>query len=564
MKEPDWDKIQEIYHEALKRPPSERSDYIARAANQNADLIREVNELVSVGASLGDFLKSPVAELPFTAPVENLIGKKVKERYVIKEELGHGGMGQLYLASDQDTHGNLVVLKFLARRLLDDEYARQKFKDESKALSLIRHSNVVLVTDTGEFAGRPFFVMQYIDGETLDQRIPKEGMRLEHAASILKQIGAALEHVHEKGIFHRDLKPANIMLRRGTDSVVLVDFGIARINNAAQSEKTATGVSPGTPLYMSPEQINGEEITAASDIYSMAVIAYEMVTGRRPFEPAPPSEALKMRRNGPQVKPKVLRPDLSQKAQDEILHGLAFKPAARYQNAKQFGDNLAQALRESRVSRTPRFPRWIYALTIVLGVALLSFGVYKIFIENRESPPPVNRSFDYYLLVQQTVNGQPYESPRRSHGDETFYSGYNFRLTVTTPVDANLYIFHEESPKENAKSLKMLFPRPSTNGGSANLGADKSVDLDWMTFKEPAGVENFWIIWSTKPVAEMETIKSEAAAGLTSDTLNRVKQYLTTKAAETKATTVNYNGNLTARVRAKHDPIVVLAQFKYR
>lgn len=558
MKDLNWDQIQEIYHEALKLPPAERNAYIARAANQDPDLMREVNALVGVGASLGDFLKTPIAELPFTPPVENLIGIKIKDRYVIERELGSGGMGQLYLASDQDTHGNLVVLKFLSRELLENAYAVQKFNDESKALSLIKHPNVVAVTDTGDFNGRPFFVMQYVDGETLDQRIPKEGMRLEHAASILTQIGAALEHVHEKGIFHRDLKPTNIMLRRGTDSVVLVDFGIARINNADQAEATVIGVSPGTPIYMSPEQIDAEEITAASDIYSMAVVAYEMVTGRPPFEPAQRSESLRMRRNGPRVKPRVLRPNLSQKAQDEILRGLAFKPAARYQNAKQFGDNLAQALLESRVSRV--HPRWIHVLTIVLSVILLSTVAY-IFWDGK---PPPSRSFDYFLTVQRMRDEQPYGDPRRSHGEETFASGDNFRLTVKTPVDAFIYVFHEAAPKENASSFKMIFPRKDTNGGSANLGADKSIDSEWMTFREPAGVENFWIVWSTTPVAELEAVKTEAADGLTGDTLVRVKQYLTRKEAEINATTYNYNGNQTAIVRARNDLLVALAQFKHR
>src|ERR1700754_1065590 len=538
MKDLNWDQIQEIYHEALKLPPAERSAYIARAANQDPDLMREVNALVGVGASLGDFLKTPIVELPLTPPVENLIGIKIKDRYRIESELGSGGMGQLYLASDQNVDGKAVVVKFLLRELLENKYALQKFKHESKALSRIHHPNVVEVTDTGEFNGRPFFVMQYVDGETLDHRIPKEGMRLEHAASILKQIGAALEHVHEKGIFHRDLKPTNIMLRRGTDSVVLVDFGIARINNADPAEATAIGVSPGTPIYMSPEQIDAEEIAAASDIYSMAVISYEMVTGRPPFEPVPRSESLKIRRNGPRVKPRVLRPNLSPKAQDEILRGLAFKPATRYQNAKQFGDNLAQALLKTAPDRTD----WLKAAMIVLGVALLSVGVYL----NKTCVRPPSRSVDYFLTVQQMHDGKPYKSPYRSHGEEVFASGDNFRLTVKTPVDAFVYVFHEEAPRENAKSFKLIFPREGTNGGSANLGADKSIDSEWMTFSEPPGFENFWIVLSTAPVAELEAIKTEAASGLTGDTLVKTKQYLTTKASEIKATTYNYNGNQTA------------------
>jgi serine/threonine protein kinase len=549
MKEPDWDQIQEIYHEALKLPPSERSAFIARAASQNPSLMREVNELVSVGASLGDFLKTPIAELPLTAPVENLIEKTIKGRYVVKSELGRGGMGQLYLAIDQNTDGQRVVLKFLLRELLDNEYALQKFKHESKALSLINHPNVVAVTDTGEFEGRPFFVMQYVDGETLEDRIPKAGMPLEHAASILKQIGAALEHVHEKGIFHRDLKPTNIMLRRGTDSVVLVDFGIAKVYNAGEEKATVTGVSPGTPLYMSPEQINGEEITAASDIYSMAVIAHEMVTGRRPFD------------QQRAVKPIILRRDLSRRAQRIMLKGLSLKPEARYQNAKQFGDELAQALLGEQRKSTP----WPKVAIVVLGVALLSFGVYKYWTRRVVQPP--NRSVNYFLTVQPMHYRQLYQSPFRSHGEETFNNGDNFRLTVTTPVDAFVYVFYDGSLKENGASFRMIFPRKTTNGGSASLGADKSVETDWGTFEGPPGSENFWIVWSTKPVAELESVKNEAFnnadGALTGDTLAKVKQYLTTKKAEIDATTFNYNDNRTAIVRARSDLLVELAQFKH-
>ena len=558
MKDPDWDQIQEIYHEALKLPPAERSAFIARAANQDPVLMLEVKELVSVGASLGDFLETPIAELPFTPPVENLIGTRIKERYLIEKEISSGGMGQLYLASDQNVDGKLVVIKFLLRELLDNEFVVQMFKRESQALSLINHQNVVAVTDTGDFDGRPFLVMQYIEGETLEQRIPREGMRLEHAASILKHIGAALEHVHEKGVFHRDLKPANIMLRRGTDSVVLVDFGIAKVINPTLPASLTTEVSAGTLMYMSPEQLQGKEITAASDIYSMAVVAYEMVTCRLPFNPASHAQMLEQQRAGVDVKPIQLRRDLPPKAQQVLLRGLSFKPPARYQNAKQFGDELAQALLDVRPDR----PAWLRVAMIVMGVALLSFVAYK-YSTWRVVPPP-NNSVDYFLTVQRMRDGQPYQTPFRSHGEETFGSGDNFRLTVVTTVDAFVYVFREESPKENETSFKLIFPRQAMNNGSASLGADQSVDSEWMTFEGPAGVENFWIVWSTTPVPELEAVKSEAAGGLTGDTLVRVKQYLTTKAAEINATTYNYNSNQTAIVRARRDLLVALAQFKYR
>lgn len=326
---------------------------LSPAANDDPALIREVNELVGVGVSLGDFLETPIVELPLTHAPENLIGTTIDNRYVIERELGRGGMGQLYLAGDRKTDGRLVVVKFLLRELMENESARRSFQQESKALSRIRHANVVEVLDTGQLPdGRPFFVMQYIGGETLDQRIPNEGMPLQHAASILQQIGAALEHVHMKGVFHRDLKPEDIMLRRGTDSVVLIDFGIAKVANPPGLENDAVDVPAGTLRYMSPEQLQDKEITAASDLYSMAVTAYEMITGRRPFNATSRKELLDQQRKGVEVKPVVLRRDLSPKAQSIILHGLSFKPAARYPNAKRFGMNWPSLL--SRRVRSAR------------------------------------------------------------------------------------------------------------------------------------------------------------------------------------------------------------------
>lgn len=559
MKDLDWDRIQEIYHEALTLPSSDRHAFIARAANGDPALIREVNELVGVGVSLGDFLKTPIVELPLTHAPENLIGTTIDNRYLIERELGRGGMGQLYLAHHLHVPGRYVVIKFLLRELMENESARRSFEQESTALSRIRHRSVVEVLDTGELAdGRPYFVMEYVDGETLDRQIPKEGMPLQHAASILRQIGAALEHVHTKGVFHRDLKPENIMLRRGTDSVVLIDFGIAKVANPPGLEDDDTDVPAGTLMYMSPEQLQDKEITAASDIYSLAVTAYEMLTGRRPFNATSREQLLDQQRKGVEVKPVVLRRDLSLKAQSIILRGLSFKPTARDSNVKQFGDELAQALIEARPNRKT----WIRVPMIVLGVALLSFGVYKYWTW-RVVPPP-NRSFDYYLTVQPTRDGHAYRAPYKSHGEEIFANGDNFRLTVTTPVDAFVYVFHDGSLKENGTSFKMLFPRKTTNGGSASLGAGKSIESDWMTFEGPPGVENFWLVWSTAPVKELENVKQEAFEGLTGDTLARVKQYLTTKNADIKATTSNYKDKQTAVVRARHDPLVALAQFKHR
>ena len=550
MKQADWDRIQEIYHEARKLSPVDQRAYVEKASAGDTVLAGEVMELLAQAEA--SFMAPPVA-LGLASSDNDLVGTTIDDRYFIEKELGAGGMSEVYLARDLRVNRKAVVVKILSLELLDHPYARQKFDQEVEALSRIDHDRVVDVFDKGELPdGRPYFVMTFIDGRTLRSQIPGNGMNPERAAWIIEQVGSALEYVHENDVRHRDLKPENVMLKRG-DSVVLIDFGIAKVIDSIVTSGTAIGPSAGTLMYMSPEQLQGEEVTAASDIYSMAVVAHEMITGQRPFNPVSREELLEQQASVDTA----LNRKLSPKVQEVLRCGLSIDPLDRYQNAKQFGDDLADALRQ----RSP----WLRVAMIVLGVALLSVGTYLY--KTCGLVPSHNRSFDYFLTVQRMHDGQPYGDPRRSHGEEIFEGGDKFRLTVKTTVDAFVYVFHEEAPKENETSLKMIFPREATNNKSASLGAGQSIDFDWMTFPEPAGVENFWIVWSTTPVTELEAVKDEAfknAGGLTGDTLVRVKQYLTSKNAEIKAITNNYNGNQTAIVRAKRDLLVALAQFQHR
>lgn len=576
MEQPNWDRIQEIYHAALALPRSDRRAFIARVCEHDPVVAREVYALLDADDSSSGFLESPVVELgpkslsgsDQASSANNLVGTTVGGRYLIERKLGHGGMGQVYFALDLRLNRREVVIKTLSQALLEDSYARKKFRQEAEALSRIHHSGVVDVLDTGELPdGRPYIVMQYIEGDTLRSQLPAEGMNLTRAASILRQIGDALEYVHEKGIFHRDLKPENILLKRGTDSVVLVDFGIAKVKNSVIAPSTANGASVGTLIYMSPEQLRGEEITAASDIYSMGLIAYEMVTGRRPFNPVSAPQLLEMQGAGVRVKPVHLRENLSAKAQTIILRALSFEPRARYERAKEFGDHLARALMYSRVApKDKQWPKLIGAsLVILVGLALLSFGIYKYLGTTGSGP---TRSFTYFLTVQKMRDGQPYQGPFKSNGDETFENGDRFRVTVFSPIPGYLYIFHEGPSERNDSRFTMIYPNQATSTGSASLGANQPVQSDWITFRGPEGAENFWIVWSTAPVSELESASSAAYThpdrGLTGQTMVTVKQYLTAKESEIDATTYRYKASQTAVVRGKSEMLVTLAQFSHR
>jgi tRNA A-37 threonylcarbamoyl transferase component Bud32/class 3 adenylate cyclase len=286
-----------------------------------------------------------------TKPSLGLIGSILEDRYYIERELGRGGVGVVYLARDRKLHDKPVVVKVLLETFLRNEWVIVKFKQEKEALALIDHPGVVGIIDCGELSdGEPYIVMQYVDGSSLRNLIEAEptGMDLEHCAAIIKQIGAALSAVHEKRIYHRDLKPENIMLQklgRGAEQVKIVDFGIAKVKESVVAHSTITAaVTAGTINYMSPEQLRGEKVTAASDIYSLGVITYEMVTGRRPFNPSTTAHLAEMQREGVRVKPTDLRPRLPQAAENVILHALAFDPHERFQHAQDFGDGLAAAL----------------------------------------------------------------------------------------------------------------------------------------------------------------------------------------------------------------------------
>jgi serine/threonine protein kinase len=567
MKQPNWDRIQEIYHAAVAMPRSEWGAFVAQACGNDSDLLLEVFSLLKADDSSCGFLEFPIIKLDFTP--QNLVGTTIDERYLVEKELGHGGMSQVYVALDLKLKRQAVVIKILSEALVHDAYARQKFEQEVEALLRIDHPGVVRVLDVGHLSDeRPYIVMQYVDGETLRSELPAEGMNLNRVASILKQIGAALEHVHEKGIFHRDLKPENIMIKRDTDSVVLLDFGIAKVKDSVVAPSTAHGASVGTLLYMSPEQLRGEDVTAASDIYSMGVIAYELVTGRRPFNPTSASQLLEMQRAGVRVKPIHLREDLSQKAQAVILRALSFDPKGRNVSARAFGDELAQALLDPHVRSTNK--RWstvIHVSVLVLLCAVLgSIGLFKDLRRTTNEASP--NTFSYYLTVQKMRDGKEYEDPFKSNGQETFESGDKFRLNISSPNPGYLYVLNEGPPETNSTSFVLIYPSRAINNGSATLGANQPVESDWTIFRGPAGAENFWIVWSASPVTQIESAKDDAFknlnGGLGDQNLVTVKEFLKMKQDEVKVRVTHYKASQTVMVRGPGDILVTLAQFNHR
>lgn len=275
-------------------------------------------------------------------------GMILNNRYLIEKELGRGGIGAVYLARDKQLASRPVVVKVLLEDSLDNDWIVNKFRHEIDALSRVDHPNIVGIFDTGEMEdGKPYIVMQYVEGMNLRSAIESSGMDFSRAANLFRQIGRALTAAHEKGICHRDLKPENIMLQRlsdGDEQAKVIDFGIAKVKDSLMAPSTTTTPTAGTVLYMAPEQLEKKPISAASDIYAFGIIAYEMLTGRRPFNPESSFQLLEMQRAGPRVQPQDLRPGLPEAAQSAILMSLSFRPSDRHNKAQELGDELWRAL----------------------------------------------------------------------------------------------------------------------------------------------------------------------------------------------------------------------------
>jgi serine/threonine protein kinase len=616
MERPRWDRIQEIYYAAVSMAPSERSAFVERECAQDPDVLREVKSLLDTDDSSGSFLQSPVFEIGLNiiangqsssadnvddSSKDDLIGKPLGQRYLVEKKLGQGGMGKVYLALDLKLHNQPVVIKILTEASLQNSYLVQKFKHEVEALARLAHPKVVRVLDFGDLNGKPYIVMQYVDGLTLRSQIkPNERMDLERAALILKQIGAALDYIHGKGIFHRDLKPDNIMLQQlngDPEFVTIVDFGLAKVKDSVVGPSAVDNIAIGTAQYMSPEQLRGEnKITAASDVYSMAVVAYEMVTGLRPFIANTAAELLELQSKGVRAKPVDLRPDLPTQAQAIILRALSFEPTARYQNTAEFGDSLAHALtnetsqavteppesdvvvKPNKEDRRPSWldKRWIVSLAVLVCIVVLIAVVIRNVRDDPEPGPtptptptstavPPTRSVVYWLTVR---SGKTYQIFFQSNNLDVFETGDKFRLNVSCPEPGYVYVFNEGTPEPGGTSFTILYPTPAMNNGSASVGKNQTLQTNWNTFSGQPGTENFWIVWSTSRVSELESAKTEAFkhrdGGLTGEALDVVKKFLITKDKEVAAKTSRDKETQKTTLRFSGDVLVKLVEFKHR
>jgi serine/threonine-protein kinase len=269
-------------------------------------------------------------------------------RYRIERPLGHGGMASVYLGRDTELE-RPVAIKLLAENLAGDDEFRRRFVREARLAARLSDPNVVSVYDAGEDDGRPYIVMEHVDGETFADLVARRGrLKPDEARALAAQVASGLAHAHEAGLVHRDIKPQNLILRRD-GTVKIADFGIAR---AAETTITQTGTVLGTAAYLAPEQAMGEEVTAAADVYSLGAVLYELLTGRPPFEFESLAD-LADRQQRMEITPvRELAPDVPPELEDVVMRCLARNPAYRPASAGE----LARLLSGGEAATQPLHP----------------------------------------------------------------------------------------------------------------------------------------------------------------------------------------------------------------
>jgi serine/threonine protein kinase len=301
-------------------------------------------------------------------------------RYRVERILGDGAMAKVVLARDGELDRQVAV-KLLDEQLAGDESFRARFAREARVAAALSHPNIVTVFDVGEAEGRPFIVMEYVEGRSLDARLQREGpLPPNEVRRIGLQVCDGLEHAHANGLIHRDLKPGNL-IERNDGTIKIADFGIARSVDA--SELTEAGTIVGTAAYLAPEQAEGGDPTPATDVFSLGVVLYELLTRRHPWK----VDSLASLAGRSTVPPAALPAETPHALRDAIGRALEIDPADRPASARELAQLLDEpdedatmvmptvSRRSTRARTRPRTGVWVAALLGALVLALAALGI---------------------------------------------------------------------------------------------------------------------------------------------------------------------------------------------
>jgi serine/threonine protein kinase/Tol biopolymer transport system component len=398
-----WHRIEELFEASARLAPGERTAFLDEACGSDEELRQEVESLLVHSDLAQSFIEDRALNIAAEMLVRkhpDLVGQTIGPYRVIAHA-GAGGMGDVYRAEDTRLHRS-VAIKVLAARTNDVDLKR-RFEREARAIAALSHPHICTLYDVGQQDGIDYLVMEYLEGQTLADRLEKGPLPLDEALRHAAEILDALDAAHRHGVIHRDLKPANVMLT--TNGVKLLDFGIAQLQQSLQSEHepalstklTMEGTILGTPQYMAPEQLHGKTSDARADIFAFGAVLYEMVTGKKAFQGDTKAGLIASVLERNPVPAVELRPSIPRSLDRLIQVCLAKDPDARWQTARDLKRELAAADSTATSVVGPRPDSGtrgrIAILVILLGAVLATAAVYL------RSPSPAARDVRFEIAV---------------------------------------------------------------------------------------------------------------------------------------------------------------------
>jgi eukaryotic-like serine/threonine-protein kinase len=407
-----YKRVDELLDEVLELEPENRPAFLDKVCGSNLQLRREIESLLQTCHQLGDFIETPALEVAAQSLADDsdltLTGRQIAH-YKIISPLGSGGMGEVYLAEDSRL-GRRLALKLLPAHFTRDADRMARFQRESRALSALNHPNIITIYEVGEDRGRHFIASELIEGDTLRKRIQRAKLSLKETIDITLQTASALSAAHAAGIVHRDIKPENIMIRRD-GYIKVLDFGLVKRTGVSNlyggddsqfSLPTQSGAVLGTVNYMSPEQALGQAVDPRTDIFSLGVVLYEMVTGQSPFKGATVASTFDAILNKQPPALSSVNPNVSMELERIVNRALEKDRETRYQTAADFravlrrlqksldSEITASANKVSTANLPPaqtRVAHWWKTLALGLSAAilLLAFAALPVLLQRPEA-----------------------------------------------------------------------------------------------------------------------------------------------------------------------------------
>jgi serine/threonine protein kinase len=485
-----WQQIKEIFHSAQDRPPAERPDFLNEVCGDDTSIREEVETLLAADAENENFLTSPAFEFAAgmlsTEGTEFAAGERVG-RYEILCSLGAGGMGQIYLARDAQL-GRNIALKLIAQEFATDTRRVLRFEQEARAASALNHPNVCVIHEIGiTDEGRHFIAMEYIQGATLRDHLARGPLKTLEALQIAIQVGTALASAHAVGIVHRDVTPENFMLRPD-GYLKVVDFGLAKLTEVLEEQqapgeaqtiiRTEPRMLMGTVKYMSPEQLREVPVDERTDIWSLGVVLYEMLTGSTPFEARSRNDSVAL----------ILKPDPAQlefpastpvQCHEIVKKALEKDVDKRYQTTSKLIADLSNLKRELERSAEVDF-------TSTAGIKSSPF-LYTPIV-SKAGDAPVSSSIFTRFKSQAILTADSLFGEIRTHKRAALFAGISsvVFLLFLLPIAqrwANRVINPTGPSQQATQRARERTMKPLTNTGTA-VAAAISPDGKWVAYAD--------------------------------------------------------------------------------